>query len=78
MMVCETDSGFTVNHVRVLFTYLFWQLPPAPPPPPFPEGYAPPASAEGETGGSEGQQADAQLPAVDPILDQGPSKRMKF
>ncbi|KAM7480511.1 hypothetical protein LguiA_028724 [Lonicera macranthoides] len=54
------------------------KLPPAPPPPPFPEGYAPPASAEGETGGSEGQQADAQLPAVDPILDQGPSKRMKF
>ncbi|CAA2995649.1 mediator of RNA polymerase II transcription subunit 6 [Olea europaea var. sylvestris] len=51
------------------------KLPAAPPPPPFPEGYAPP-TAEGEKS-SDNQQADTQ-PPVDPIIDQGPSKRRKF
>ncbi|KAL2454080.1 Mediator of RNA polymerase II transcription subunit 6 [Abeliophyllum distichum] len=51
------------------------KLPPAPPPPPFPEGYTPP-TAEGEKS-FENQQAEAQ-PPVDPIIDQGPSKRRKF
>lgn len=59
---------------RDLFSYLLVQLPPAPPPPPFPEGYIPPKSTEGENV----SEAQAQLPPVDPILDQGPSKRMKF
>lgn len=49
------------------------KLPPAPPPPPFPEGYAPLSTSEP----SENQQPDNQLPPVDPIIDQGPSKRMK-
>ncbi|KAG6428930.1 hypothetical protein SASPL_106969 [Salvia splendens] len=49
-------------------------LPPAPPPPPFPEGYAPP-TADGEKS-SDAQQE--QLATVDPIIDQGPSKRMKI
>lgn len=52
------------------------QLPPAPPPPAFPEGYAPPAS-EGDKA-PEDQSSEAQLPPMDPIIDQGPSKRMKF
>ncbi|KAL2539166.1 Mediator of RNA polymerase II transcription subunit 6 [Abeliophyllum distichum] len=51
------------------------KLPPAPPPPPFPEGYTPP-TAEGEKS-FDNQQAEAQ-PPVDPIIDQGPSKRRKF
>ncbi|XP_051134750.1 mediator of RNA polymerase II transcription subunit 6 [Andrographis paniculata] len=50
------------------------KLPPAPPPPPFPEGYSPP-TAEGEKT-SETQQTEPAA-AVDPIIDQGPSKRMK-
>lgn len=54
------------------------QLPPAPPPPQFPEGYAPPPTAEGEKGPETQQAAEPQLPALDPIIDQGPSKRMKF
>ncbi|KAL6585101.1 Mediator of RNA polymerase II transcription subunit 6 [Orobanche minor] len=51
------------------------KLPPAPPPPPFPEGYAPPTT-EGDIS-SDTQQAEP-LPPVDPIIDQGPSKRMKI
>lgn len=62
------------NKKRLKLTNLiFLQLPPVPPPPPFPEGYAPPSTAEA----SENQQAETQLPTVDPIIDQGPSKRMK-
>lgn len=56
---------------------LWFQLPPAPPPPPFPEGYMPPPTAETEKG-PEGQEAgESQAPQVDPIIDQGPAKRMK-
>ncbi|XP_055828041.1 mediator of RNA polymerase II transcription subunit 6 [Solanum dulcamara] len=49
------------------------KLPPVPPPPPFPEGYAPPSTSEP----SENQQPETQPPPIDPIIDQGPSKRMK-
>ncbi|KAK3028898.1 hypothetical protein RJ639_039907 [Escallonia herrerae] len=66
-----------VKRVDHILASLHRKLPPAPPPPPFPEGYAPPASTEGEKG-PEDQQAEPQLPSVDPILDQGPSERMKF
>lgn len=53
------------------------QLPPAPPPPPFPDGYTP-LTTETEKGTETQQGGDQQLPSVDPILDQGPSKRMKY
>lgn len=59
------------KHLKVTINLL--QLPPVPPPPPFPEGYAPSSTAET----SENEQAESQLPPVDPIIDQGPSKRMK-
>lgn len=49
----------------------------APAPPPFPEGYAPTAS-EAEKGPEDKHNSEAQLPSVDPIIDQGPAKRMKF
>jgi mediator of RNA polymerase II transcription subunit 6 len=79
----ETIDIKEVVRVDRILASLHRKLPPAPPPPPFPEGYAPPVNAEGENdggGGSEGgPQSDAQqLPAVDPILDQGPSKRIKY
>ena len=57
---------------------LFGQLPPAPPPPPFPEGYVPPASADTEKAPEVQQSGEVQPPPVDPIIDQGPAKRMKF
>lgn len=53
------------------------QLPPAPPPPPFPEGYAPPPTVEGENSSEAQQGTESQVPPVDPIIDQGPPKRMK-
>lgn len=52
------------------------QLPAAPPPPPFPEGYTPPTT-EAEKN-AETQQAADSVPSIDPIIDQGPAKRMKF
>ncbi|XWS12022.1 hypothetical protein CRYUN_Cryun37aG0054700 [Craigia yunnanensis] len=53
------------------------QLPPAPPPPSFPDGFNPPAT-EAEKDPENQQAVEAQPPAVDPIIDQGPAKRMKF
>ncbi|KAK8921446.1 Mediator of RNA polymerase II transcription subunit 6 [Platanthera zijinensis] len=53
------------------------KLPPAPAPPPFPEGYAPPTSVA-EKGPEDLPNSEAQLPPLDPIIDQGPAKRMKF
>ncbi|KAL5998788.1 hypothetical protein ACLOJK_009736 [Asimina triloba] len=47
---------------------------PAPPPPSFPEGYVPPANADADKG-PEGQQQSEQ--PRDPIIDQGPSKRLR-
>ncbi|XP_065868615.1 mediator of RNA polymerase II transcription subunit 6 isoform X2 [Euphorbia lathyris] len=54
------------------------KLPPAPPPPRFPDGYVPPQTTEAEKGSETQQGTESQPPAVDPIIDQGPSKRMKF
>ncbi|CAL1412541.1 unnamed protein product [Linum trigynum] len=54
---------------------------PAPPPPPFPEGYVPPASGETEKaaeGHKQGGDAAQPPPSIDPFIDQGPAKRMKF
>uniref|UniRef100_A0A3Q7FX61 Mediator of RNA polymerase II transcription subunit 6 n=1 Tax=Solanum lycopersicum TaxID=4081 RepID=A0A3Q7FX61_SOLLC len=50
------------------------KLPAVPLPPPLPEGYAPPSTSEP----SENQQPETQPPPIDPIIDQGPSKRMKY
>lgn len=54
------------------------QLPPAPPPPPFPEGYLPLQNADSEKGPEAQQAGEAQQAPVDPIIDQGPAKRMRF
>lgn len=54
------------------------QLPPAPPPPPFPEGYIPPSTSETEKGTETQEAAETQAPPFDPIIDQGPAKRIKF
>lgn len=59
--------------LKLTYLFLSVQLPPVPAPPPFPEGYAPPSTSEP----SENQQPEAQPPPIDPIIDQGPSKRMK-
>ncbi|XP_024986835.1 mediator of RNA polymerase II transcription subunit 6 isoform X2 [Cynara cardunculus var. scolymus] len=66
-----------VKRVDHILASLQRKLPPAPQPPPFPEGYAPPTTTEGEQA-PEAEQADPKLPLVDPILDQGPSKRLKY
>lgn len=54
------------------------QLPPAPQPPAFPEGYTPPTTGETENGPEMQQTGEAQPAPMDPIIDQGPAKRMKF
>ncbi|KAI7729978.1 hypothetical protein M8C21_020572, partial [Ambrosia artemisiifolia] len=69
----ETIDFKEVKRVDHILASLQRKLPAAPPPPPFPEGYTPP-TAEGEQG-PEAEQAD---PSVDPILDQGPAKRIKY
>lgn len=48
----------------------------APPPPPYPEGYVPP-SAEQEKAPDDVAASEAP-PQLDPIIDQGPSKRPRF
>ncbi|KAG5021346.1 hypothetical protein JHK85_017688 [Glycine max] len=58
--------------------YSLKNLPPAPPPPPFPEGYVSPLTAETEKGTETQEAAETQAPTADPIIDQGPAKRMKF
>ena len=54
------------------------QLAPAPLPPPFPEGYVPLTNSALENGPETQQAGEAQPPTLDPIIDQGPAKRMKF
>lgn len=66
-----------LKRVDHILASLLRKLPPAPPPPPFPEGYTPPAS-EAEKGPEDQQSSEVQLASADPIIDQGPSKRMKF
>ncbi|THU67468.1 hypothetical protein C4D60_Mb05t24940 [Musa balbisiana] len=72
----ETIDLKELKRVDHILASLQRKLPPAPPPPPFPEGYAP--SASDAEKGPDGQQASEQQPSVDPIIDQGPAKRMKF
>lgn len=53
------------------------QLAPAPPPPPFPEGYVSQETlGDKEELGAQG--GESQQPQLDPIIDQGPAKRIKF
>ncbi|XP_052183389.1 mediator of RNA polymerase II transcription subunit 6 isoform X2 [Diospyros lotus] len=73
----ETIDFKEVKRIDHILASLQRKLPPAPPPPPFPEGYAPPRTAEGENDSEAQQAAESQVPTVDPIIDQGPSKRMK-
>ncbi|KAJ7963114.1 Mediator of RNA polymerase II transcription subunit 6 [Quillaja saponaria] len=74
----ETIDFKEVKRVDHILASLQRKLPPAPPPPPFPEGYNPPATAETETGTETQQAGESQPPTLDPIIDQGPAKRMKF
>lgn len=73
----ETINFKEVKRVDHILASLQRKLPPAPPPPPFPEGYVPAPTAEAEKG-PENQQGESQQPQADPIIDQGPAKRMKF
>jgi len=57
-------------------THFLFQIGAAPPPPPYPEGYVPP-SAEQEKAPDDVAASEAP-PQLDPILDQGPSKRPRF
>ncbi|XP_078430495.1 RNA polymerase transcriptional regulation mediator-like protein [Wolffia australiana] len=52
------------------------RLSPAPPPPPFPEGYIPPLTSDQET--AQEDKRGLSLPSSDPIIDQGPPKRLKY
>jgi len=71
-MILDTNWWF------LSFLLFSLQLPPAPPPPSFPEGYVPQPTTEEEKGPETQQGGEPQLPTVDPIIDQGPAKRMKF
>ncbi|KAF5739243.1 mediator of RNA polymerase II transcription subunit 6 [Tripterygium wilfordii] len=73
----ETIDVKEVKRVDLILASLQRKLQPAPPPPPFPEGYIPPMSAEVEKVPETHQSGEAQA-TVDPIIDQGPAKRMKF
>nr|AFK47538.1 unknown [Medicago truncatula] len=74
----ETIDLKEIKRVDHILASLQRKLPPAPPPPPFPEGYVPPSTAETEKGPETQEAAESLAPTVDPILDQGPAKRMKF
>ncbi|KAM7255722.1 hypothetical protein ACFE04_008620 [Oxalis oulophora] len=66
-----------LKRVDLILANLQRKLPPAPPPPPFPEGYVPPQPVDPEKV-PETLQGEAQPPAGDPIIDQGPAKRTKY
>ncbi|XP_030535986.1 mediator of RNA polymerase II transcription subunit 6 [Rhodamnia argentea] len=72
----ETIDIKEVKRIDHILASLQRRLPPAPPPPPFPEGYTPPTK-EAEKSAETPQAADS-APSIDPIIDQGPAKRMKF
>ncbi|TXG68762.1 hypothetical protein EZV62_003697 [Acer yangbiense] len=75
----ETIDFKEVKRVDHILASLQRKLPPAPPPPPFPEGYTTPTTTgEAENGPETQQTGEPQPPPVDPIIDQGPAKRMKF
>ncbi|KAB5516889.1 hypothetical protein DKX38_027537 [Salix brachista] len=67
-----------VKRIDHIIASLQRKLPPAPPPPSFPEGYVPQPPTEEEKAPETQQGGEPQLPPVDPIIDQGPAKRMKF
>ncbi|KAL5755839.1 hypothetical protein ACOSQ2_020585 [Xanthoceras sorbifolium] len=77
-VVKETIDFKEVKRIDHILASLQRKLPPAPPPPPFPEGYTPPTTGEAENGPETQQTGEQQPPPVDPIIDQGPAKRMKF
>ncbi|KAL9240057.1 hypothetical protein vseg_014318 [Gypsophila vaccaria] len=75
----ETIDFRELKRLDHILASLQRKLPPAPAPPPFPEGYTPPQPAEAEPSAETQQGGDQQQPpSVDPIIDQGPAKRMKF
>ncbi|XP_057721597.1 mediator of RNA polymerase II transcription subunit 6 [Arachis stenosperma] len=74
----ETIDLKEVRRVDQILASLQRKLPPAPPPPPFPEGYAPAAAGETDKGPEAQEGAELQVPPGDPIVDQGPAKRMKL
>ncbi|KAL5160320.1 Mediator of RNA polymerase II transcription subunit 6 [Glycine soja] len=74
----ETIDIKEAKRVDHILASLQRRLPPAPPPPPFPEGYVSPLTAETEKGTETQEAAETQAPTADPIIDQGPTKRMKF
>ncbi|XP_073010885.1 mediator of RNA polymerase II transcription subunit 6 [Typha latifolia] len=74
----ETIDIKELKRVDHILMSLQRKLPPAPPPPPFPEGYVPPPTSESEKGPEDQQPSEAQLPPMDPIIDQGPAKRLRF
>ncbi|XXG57207.1 hypothetical protein AAC387_Pa03g4425 [Persea americana] len=74
----EVTDYKEVKRVDHILAALQRKLPPTPPPPPFPEGYVPPAISEQEKGPEAQQQSEPQLPPLDPIIDQGPSKRLRY
>ncbi|ESQ47732.1 hypothetical protein EUTSA_v10021373mg [Eutrema salsugineum] len=73
--VSETFDLKEMKRVDVILSSLYRKLPPAPPPPPFPEGYVGQEALEEEIGTQVGEP---QQPQIDPIIDQGPAKRMKL
>ncbi|KAE8684298.1 Mediator of RNA polymerase II transcription subunit 6 [Hibiscus syriacus] len=66
-----------VKRVDHILASLLRKLGQAPPPPPFPDGFVPPTT-EVEKDPENQQAAEPQPPALDPIIDHGPAKRMKF
>ncbi|KAE9621394.1 putative transcription regulator MED6 family [Lupinus albus] len=74
----ETIDLKEVKRIDMILASLQRKLPPAPPPPPFPEGYIPPPTSESEEGTDTKEATGTQAPLSDPIIDQGPAKRMKF
>ncbi|KAE8124492.1 hypothetical protein FH972_019373 [Carpinus fangiana] len=77
-VVKETINFKEVKRVDHILASLQRKLPPAPPPPPFPDGYVPPSTADAEKGPEGQQSGEPQPPLVDPVIDQGPAKRMKI
>ncbi|KAI3908720.1 hypothetical protein MKW98_029270 [Papaver atlanticum] len=76
-VVKETIDFKEVKRIDHILGALQRKLQPAPPPPPYPEGYVPPTS-EADKGPDNPESAEPQPPPLDPIIDQGPSKRMKY
>lgn len=74
----ETIDFKEMKRIDHILASLQRKLPPAPPPPPFPEGYVPLPTADSEKDPETQQAGEAQQPTVDPIIDQGPAKRMRF